>query len=154
MYKRDEMPRKNQEERNKYQKEKMRKRRAEGKPEKQPEPSEIPPSQPEVEPEPPQPKTALEKRIENYPIFSDPYQTADLTRQLLDGKGWCFWKCSVFHNEIIVIIRDKTVEGYPENFTAYTEAELSELVKVSPHALGLLHQAKKATQGELIPNLT
>lgn len=103
---------------------------------------------------PPLPEVELKKPIASYPIINDPYKTAELTRQLLDGKGWCFWKCSVFHNEIIVIIRDKAVEGYPENFTIYTEAELKELIKRSDYGMMRLHEAKKVTQGELIPNLT
>jgi hypothetical protein len=67
------------------------------------------------------------------------------TRKLLDSRGWCLWKCSVFGGEVIVIIRDERVEGYPKGHPVYTEAELERLMQgdVKDSTLHLVHEAKK-----------
>lgn len=53
-------------------------------------------------------------------------EVARRTREFLATRGWCLWKCSVLNGDIIVVVRDVTVAGYPE-FPVYTVAELEEL---------------------------
>ena len=67
------------------------------------------------------------------------------TRELLASKGWCLWKCSTLNSEVIAVVRDENVEGLPEAYPAYTEAELEELCQddVSEATLRLVYEAKK-----------
>jgi len=70
---------------------------------------------------------------------------AGRTRGLLAIRGWCLWKCSILNGDIIVIVRNELVSGYPEGYPVYTEAELERLCRddVSEATLRLVHEAKK-----------
>jgi len=70
---------------------------------------------------------------------------AECTRELLNFRGWCLWKCSTLGGDIIAVVRDENVEGVPEGYPVYTEAELEELCRgdVSEAHLRLVHEAKK-----------
>ena len=72
-------------------------------------------------------------------------EVARHTRELLAIQGWCLWKCSRLGGEIIAVVRDENVEGVPESYPVYTEAELEELCQddVSEASLRLVHEAKK-----------
>ena len=67
------------------------------------------------------------------------------TRKFLDSRGWCLWKCSAFGGEVIVVVRDETVEGFPKGHPTYTEAELEKLMagNIRDSSLHLVHEAKK-----------
>ena len=70
---------------------------------------------------------------------------AERTRELLATHGWCLWKCSTLAGDIIAVVLDEKVEGVPERYPVYTEAELEELCQdgVSGATLRLVHEAKK-----------
>jgi len=70
---------------------------------------------------------------------------AECTRELLATKGWCLWKCSVLGDEVIAVVRDELVNGIPDGYPVYTNAELEELCQdnVSDSTLRLVHEVKK-----------
>ena len=72
-------------------------------------------------------------------------EVAQCTGELLDSRGWCLWKCSTLDGDIIAVLREENMEGVPEGYPVYTEAELEELcwVDVSEATLRLVHEAKK-----------
>jgi hypothetical protein len=72
-------------------------------------------------------------------------ETARRTEELLATRGWCLWKCSVMNDEVIVVVRDEQVTGYPQGYVVYTEGELKELFKndVSDSSLALVYETKK-----------
>ena len=67
------------------------------------------------------------------------------TRKLLDSRGWCLWKCSLFGGEVIVLIKDGAMKGYPKGHPVYIEAELEKLMQgnIRYSSLHLVHEAKK-----------
>ena len=65
--------------------------------------------------------------ILKYERYSTPYQVDKRTRILLDQFGWCLWKCTKLNDEIICIIRDDSVRGYPEKYPVFTDQELRQL---------------------------
>jgi hypothetical protein len=69
------------------------------------------------------------------------------TKELLRTDGWCLWKCGSLGGDVIAVVRDEGVEGVPEGYTTYTEAELAELFQrgISQATLRLVHEAKKQT---------
>ncbi|HEY82518.1 MAG TPA: MarR family transcriptional regulator [Dehalococcoidia bacterium] len=77
--------------------------------------------------------------------FAQAKEVAQHTKELLSSRGWCLWKCSVLDGDIIVVLRDELVTGYPEGYPVYTEAELEELCQggVSEATIRLIHEAKK-----------
>jgi hypothetical protein len=77
---------------------------------------------------------------------------AERTRELLVSQGWCLWKCSVLGGEIIAVVLDENMEGVPEGYPTYTEAELEELCQndVSEAALRLVYETKKAAGAVVI----
>lgn len=79
-------------------------------------------------------------------------EAAERTKELLDFQGWCLWQCSTLGGEIIAVVRDETMEGVPEGYPVYTEAELESLWRddVSEAALRLVHEAKKLAGANII----
>ena len=77
------------------------------------------------------------------------------TRKLLDSRGWCLWKCSLFRGEVIVVVKDETVAGYPKGHPVYSEAELEKLLhgNIKDSSLHLVHEAKKMG-GAIIMDIT
>jgi len=77
---------------------------------------------------------------------------AERTRELLATRGWCLWKCSTLAGDIIAVVLDEKVEGVPEGYSVYTEAELEELCKddVSEATLQLVHEAKKLAGAKVV----
>ena len=77
---------------------------------------------------------------------------AERTRELLATRGWCLWKCSALAGDIIAVVLDEKVEGVPEGYSVYTEAELEELCKddVSEATLRLVHEAKKLVGAKVV----
>jgi len=82
-------------------------------------------------------------------------EVARRTREFLAAmQGWCLWKCSTLGGEVIAVIRDASVTGYPDGYPAYTEIELRELFKddVSEATLRLVHEAKKLVGAKVTNN--
>ena len=77
---------------------------------------------------------------------------AERTRELLATRGWCPWKCSTLAGDIIAVVLDEKVEGVPEGYSVYTEAELEELCKddVTEATLRLVHEAKKLVGAKVV----
>lgn len=63
---------------------------------------------------------------------------------LLKEKGWCAWQCAALNGDVIVIIRDADVSGFPTDLPVYTERELMEACSMGNSGLRLIHEAKKA----------
>ena len=100
--------------------------------------------------------TALwERELARLEALAQAQEVARRTGEFLDSQGWCLWKCSTLGNEIIAIVRDKLVEGVPEGYPVYTEAELEELCwdDVSDGTLRLVHEAKKLAGAKVTSKL-
>ena len=67
------------------------------------------------------------------------------TQQELTDRGWGLWRCSALNGEVIVVVRDELVTGYPPGYPVYTVQELIELARegVGVEAIRLAHEAKK-----------
>jgi len=85
---------------------------------------------------------------------------ASRTRELLDTRGWCKWRCQALRGEVIIVASDSHVTGMPAGlpvgFPAYTEAELLALTsgKVRPSTIRLVHEAKKTMHATIITETT
>lgn len=88
--------------------------------------------------------------------------TAKLTRDAMESRGWCFWRCEALGGDIITVIRNESVlteeteklimsklaalcekenkEGV--GMAVYTIKEL-EAIGDRPESLTLVHEAKK-----------
>lgn len=149
-----QMARKDPEEKRKYQRELMARRRAEAKK------GVIPPT-PNIA-APISTVTTLEKEAlkPNKPLPAKTLdsQESDLikarrlaaaTRERLDTIGWCVWECPRLNNDRLVIIRDELVTGYPPGLPVYTEFDLERVVEMSESTFRLFHEAKKQDAGYL-----
>lgn len=76
--------------------------------------------------------------------------TAYETRKALDTIGWVAWECRYLDNDVIIIIRDESVKGYPRGYPVYTENEIKLHENLTAQEVRRLHLIKKATGGELI----
>lgn len=54
-------------------------------------------------------------------------EVVEFTRNRLDGIGWCFWTCTRFNNEDIILLRDESITDYPKGYPTYTEDELKQM---------------------------
>lgn len=70
-------------------------------------------------------------------------EEAAQTRELLETRGWCLWRCHALENEVIVVLRDELVDGFPAGYPTYLEQELECLLEVDDSTLKLIHEAKK-----------
>jgi hypothetical protein len=70
-------------------------------------------------------------------------EAAARTRELLETRGWCLWRCRGLDDEVIVVLRDELVGGFPAGYPVYLEQELECLLEVDDSALKLIHEAKK-----------
>ena len=73
-------------------------------------------------------------------------EVAAETRRRLEDPGWCLWRCSTLDGEVIVVVRDELVTGYPSGYPVYTDQELIELTQegVGVEVIRLVHEAKKS----------
>jgi hypothetical protein len=71
-------------------------------------------------------------------------EAAARTRELLETRGWCLWRCRALDDEVIVVLRDELVGGFPAGYPMYLEQELECLLEVDDSTLKLIHEAKKA----------
>ncbi len=83
-------------------------------------------------------------------------ETAHRTRELCAAQGWCLWKCHTLGGEVIAVVLDENMEGVPEGYPVYTEAELEELCQddVSEATLRLAHEAKKLAGAKVTTGVT
>jgi hypothetical protein len=70
-------------------------------------------------------------------------EAAARTRELLETRGWCLWRCHALDGEVIVVLRDELVSGFPAGYPTYLEQELGCLIEADDSALKLIHEAKK-----------
>jgi hypothetical protein len=70
-------------------------------------------------------------------------EAATRTRELLETRGWCLWRCRALDDEVIVVLRDELVDGFPAGYPTYLEQELECLLEVGDSALKLIREAKK-----------
>jgi hypothetical protein len=70
-------------------------------------------------------------------------EVAMLTRRLLGYQGWCRWQCEMLGGEIIIVVKNEMVRGYPEGLPVYTEREIVDLVDMGEDSVLLIHEAKK-----------
>ena len=73
----------------------------------------------------------------------DPADVARATNRYLADRGWCLWKCSVLHGDVIVIMDPYSARGAPTGYPVYTTEELRLLGQLDPKAILLVHEAKK-----------
>lgn len=70
-------------------------------------------------------------------------EAATRTRKLLETRGWCLWRCRALDDEVIVVLRDELVDGFPAGYPVYLEQELECLIEADDSALKLIHETKK-----------
>jgi hypothetical protein len=84
--------------------------------------------------------SAWEERLER---LIEACEVATRTRELLQTRGWCLWRCRNLGDEVIVVVKDESSRGYPDGYSVYTELELSYLAEANDSTLRLVHEAKK-----------
>jgi hypothetical protein len=77
-------------------------------------------------------------------------EAAARTRELLETRGWCLWRCRALDDEVIVVLRDELVGGFPAGYPMYLEQELECLLEVDDSTLKLIHEAKKAAGATIV----
>jgi hypothetical protein len=77
-------------------------------------------------------------------------EAATRTRELLETRGWCLWRCHALDDEVIVVLRDELVGGFPTSYPTYLEQELESLLEVDDSTLKLIHEAKKAAGATIV----
>jgi len=65
------------------------------------------------------------------------------TQRLLESPGWCLWRCSALTNDVVVIVRDELVTGYPIGYPVYMVQELIEFTEIGEGMIRMAHEAKK-----------
>jgi len=79
-----------------------------------------------------------------------PVEVAAETHRLLEDPGWCLWRCSTLDDEVIIVVRDELVTGYPTGFPVYTAQELVELAKAGGEFIRVAHKAKKTLGAKVV----
>jgi hypothetical protein len=77
-------------------------------------------------------------------------EAAARTRELLETRGWCLWRCRALDDEVIVVLRDELVDDFPASYPTYLEQELECLLEVDDSTLKLIHEAKKAAGATVV----
>jgi len=72
-----------------------------------------------------------------------PEEVARATTEALDTRGWCLWKCSALHDDVIVIMDPCSARGAPTGYPVYTTEELRLLGQLDSKTISLVHEAKK-----------
>jgi hypothetical protein len=108
--------------------------------------------------EPPTSKLPLppeKTNVKTDPVILIAEETARRTRDLLNSRGWCLWRCAALDNDVIAVVRDELVEGVPHGYPVYTEDELTEICGdgTSETTIKLIHEAKKLT-GAMVTDMT
>ena len=144
-------------------------------PQREPEPSpvrvESPPSAPAAVPSKPQPPKPpapppvqvsyfdqrnqkaviddpeLRAKIDQTQDYQKAKEVADRTKHYFLTRGWVLWKCTKLNNEIIVVVRDYKVTGYPKGYPVFSDDEIRQLNQdgATPETWELVIEAKKDT---------
>lgn len=77
-------------------------------------------------------------------------EVAKRTKELLATRGWCLWECNTLNEDIIVVTRDELIDGYPQIYPIYTQAELELLSNTGEFTKLLVHEAKKITRATVV----
>ena len=78
----------------------------------------------------------------------------------LDKKGWCLWRCQLFGNQVIAVVRDENIFNKQLRFSDplrvaarypyFTVDELRSLVHDSDQTIRFIYESKKLTPTKLI----
>jgi hypothetical protein len=81
-----------------------------------------------------------------------PVEVAERSEDLLERRGWVLWECNNLGPvpEIVCIVRDELVKGYPVGYPVYTQYELGKMADMTPEQMRFVHKAKKISQGKLL----
>lgn len=84
--------------------------------------------------------------------ITSPQAVADESRRRLDTKGWVMWQCSKLAEDVsfIIVIRDKSVTGYPEGYPVFTESEMEKLDDMTIDEISMITRVKQMTKAEII----
>jgi hypothetical protein len=77
-------------------------------------------------------------------------EVARQTKRDLEKRGWALWKCSKLNNDIIVIVKNHSVSGYPDLLPVYTLEEIEKSTGWDAKSLNMVHHAKKIAQAQLL----
>ena len=125
-------------------------------------PAAVPPKQPPKPPAPPPVQASYFDQRNQKAVVDDPelrakidqsqdYQkakeVADWTKHYFLTRGWVLWKCTKLNNEIIVVVRDYKVTGYPKGYPVFSDDEIRQLNQdgATPETWELVIEAKKDT---------
>lgn len=72
-------------------------------------------------------------------------------KERLETKGWCKVRATLLNNDIIVVIRDEEVTDYPKGFPVYTDDEMKEVAHLTLDTIKRIHFLKKKTQCQILP---
>ncbi len=72
-----------------------------------------------------------------------PEEAAEELHQLLMVRGWGQWRCSALGGDVIVVVIDELINGYPVGYPVYTLQELNDVVGLDDRLLRIAHEAKK-----------
>lgn len=78
-------------------------------------------------------------------------EAGDRGKELLETRGWCLWKCSLFNNDIIVVIRDESVTDYPKGHAIWTDEEMKRVPYIELGTLRRIQGMKKAGTCFILP---
>jgi hypothetical protein len=84
------------------------------------------------------------------------------TLAALEEKGWCLWRCKLFNDAIICVVRDKSIFDRPSQFSDplrearkypfFTVKELRSLVKDSDQTIRMIYEVKKLAPANILFN--
>jgi hypothetical protein len=98
--------------------------------------------------------TKVTSTVVKSPALSTPQSRAEKvaarTRELLDTRGWCIWRCSALNNEKIMILRDESVTDAPIGYPIYLEKELEVIGDMNDWSIRIVHKAKKLAGARLL----
>jgi hypothetical protein len=70
-------------------------------------------------------------------------EVAAESSKLLEDQGWCTWRCERLGGDVIVVVIDELITGYPAGFPVYTLQELKDILQLDDPMLQMAHEAKK-----------
>jgi|GEM_PF-2474723 len=82
------------------------------------------------------------------------------TLEALDKKGWCLWRCRLFDNGVISVVRDSHLFDkqlrfsdplrIPARYPVFTVDELRYLVEKDDRTIRMVYEAKKLAPAEIL----
>lgn len=86
---------------------------------------------------------AVELPMNQMPLGASAEVVAAQTEQYLATRGWVLWKCWNLNGDIVVVVRDESVTGFPPEYPVFTEAELMHVGDMSLQQLRFIMETKK-----------